>query len=252
MPAWSATIETPDRLFLAFLFVGHIAADFFVQTSRVAVGKRTSARWLLWHALLTWLTHLVLVFPFWSAPVIAGVTALGAFHLAVDALTARVVPSWNRGALGFVADQGAHLASILVAWRVLAPLLSEADAVPWVATAARWGIIAAGIIFNVKGGTAIVRRVLENYPQVLPRTGEGEADEYAMGRTIGHLERFLVFTFVLLGEWGALGFVVAAKSIARFRELSSQRFADYYLIGTLTSISVALATGLVARLVLFF
>lgn len=196
MPIWSTSMEAPERVFLALLLIGHVFADFLVQTSRVS----SSAR---------------------------------------------------RSTLAFVADQAAHVAGVLVLWRLLASHAASIEPAPWAIVAARWGVIAAGIVFNVKGGTAIVRRVLENYPQVLPGGGDGESSEYAMGRTIGHLERFLVFTFVLLGEWGALGFVIAAKSIARFRELSSQRFADYYLIGTLTSISVAVATGLPVRLVLF-
>ncbi len=57
--------------------------------------------------------------------------------------------------------------------------------------------------------------------------------------------RFLTYTLILLGEWSALGFILAAKSIARFRELERQSFADYYLIGTLMSISVAVGTGLI-------
>lgn len=67
---------------------------------------------------------------------------------------------------------------------------------------------------------------------------------------LSNLERFLAYALVLLGQWSALGLVLAAKSIARFRELENQDFADYYLIGTLSSLSVAVATGVIVGLLI--
>jgi hypothetical protein len=68
-----------------------------------------------------------------------------------------------------------------------------------------------------------------------------------VGATIGVLERLLIVTFVLVGADAAIGFVIAAKTIARFRQLDDRDFAEYYLLGTLASVSVAIVTGLVAR-----
>jgi len=66
------------------------------------------------------------------------------------------------------------------------------------------------------------------------------------GCTIGYLERLLTLTFVLLGEYEALALVLAAKSIARFQELKEREFAEYYLIGTLSSILFAMLIGIFA------
>jgi hypothetical protein len=68
-----------------------------------------------------------------------------------------------------------------------------------------------------------------------------------VGATIGVLERSLIVTFILVGAESAIGLVVAAKTIARFRQLDDRDFAEYYLLGTLASVSVAIVTGLVAR-----
>jgi hypothetical protein len=57
----------------------------------------------------------------------------------------------------------------------------------------------------------------------------------------------LIVTFILVGAESAIGLVVAAKTIARFRQLDDRDFAEYYLLGTLASVSVAIVTGLVAR-----
>jgi hypothetical protein len=67
-----------------------------------------------------------------------------------------------------------------------------------------------------------------------------------IGEAIGVLERLLVVTFVLTGQLAAIGFVVAAKTLARFKQLDDRGFAEYYLLGTLASVSVALGSALLA------
>lgn len=154
--------------------------------------------------------------------------------------------------LVFFVDQGLHIVSLWLVWRWL---LGESDlhadalqpAPTWLGSYVTFFLIAAGYAFNGSGGTAIVRKLLERYPQSLPSAPDDESGKYAMGRTIGALERFTIYTLVLLDQWSALGFVIAAKSIACFKELERQVFADYYLIGTLGSMLVAVATGLLVR-----
>ena len=68
-----------------------------------------------------------------------------------------------------------------------------------------------------------------------------------VGATIGILERILVVVFVLTGTDVAIGFVIAAKTLARFRQLDDREFAEYYLLGTLASVAVAIVTALIAR-----
>ncbi len=68
-----------------------------------------------------------------------------------------------------------------------------------------------------------------------------------VGATIGVIERLLIVTFVLVGADAAIGFVVGAKTIARFKQLDDRDFAEYYLLGTLASVSIAILTAIVAR-----
>lgn len=68
------------------------------------------------------------------------------------------------------------------------------------------------------------------------------------GRYIGMLERLFVFTFVLLGQWEAIGFLLAAKSVFRFGDLtkaSDRKLTEYILIGTLLSFGIAIMLGIV-------
>jgi hypothetical protein len=44
-----------------------------------------------------------------------------------------------------------------------------------------------------------------------------------------------------------IGLVVAAKTLARFKQLDDREFAEYYLLGTLASVTIAVATSLIAQ-----
>jgi hypothetical protein len=68
-----------------------------------------------------------------------------------------------------------------------------------------------------------------------------------VGSSIGILERILIVVFVLTGTDVAIGFVVAAKTLARFKLLDDRAFAEYYLLGTLASVTVAIVTALAGR-----
>lgn len=80
-----------------------------------------------------------------------------------------------------------------------------------------------------------------------PRQGEeddGETDrnEYNAGRVIGILERYLMYTVILTSNsYSAIGFIIAAKGIARFKQMEQRHFAEYVLVGTLASTLSAIA-----------
>lgn len=67
------------------------------------------------------------------------------------------------------------------------------------------------------------------------------------GRYIGILERLFVFTFVITNHWEAIGFLLAAKSVFRFGDLTSskdRKLTEYILIGTLLSFGLAIFLGI--------
>lgn len=72
--------------------------------------------------------------------------------------------------------------------------------------------------------------------------------ELQRGMIIGIIERLLIYYFVVTGSLASIGFIIAAKSFARFRELDNKEFAEYVLIGTLLSTAAALFTAAAVRL----
>ena len=61
----------------------------------------------------------------------------------------------------------------------------------------------------------------------------------------------LALTLVLASQFSALGMILAAKAIVRYQALDDRDFAEYVLIGTLTSLLIALFVGLAIRQLLF-
>jgi hypothetical protein len=76
------------------------------------------------------------------------------------------------------------------------------------------------------------------------------------GKLIGQLERFLIYLLVVSGNAEGVGFLIAAKSVFRFGELTDvkndagRKEAEYITIGTLMSFACGLAMSLVFKLIL--
>jgi hypothetical protein len=73
------------------------------------------------------------------------------------------------------------------------------------------------------------------------------------GQQIGYLERLLILSFILLNQFAAIGFLIAAKSVFRFGELQHARetkLTEYVLLGTLASFACTLLIGLLASALL--
>ena len=118
-----------------------------------------------------------------------------------------------------------------------------------------WGralLIATAYLYVCGRGMVLIRAVLELPPLQMRRDEDRTAGavDIARGRTIGALERALALTLVLLSQYAAVGWIIAAKSLARFKALEDREFAEYFLIGTLASLLLALLAGIGTRLLL--
>jgi hypothetical protein len=129
-------------------------------------------------------------------------------------------------------------------WAPLVPGLAAGQA-------AVLALVTAAALFLLRGAAEVVRGILEK-AESLPAQLEGQsatsgAQEFNRGRLIGYLERLLIVAIVMASQFGALGVLIAAKGLIRSRELERHEFAEYFLIGTLASITVAFFVGLGLR-----
>jgi hypothetical protein len=74
--------------------------------------------------------------------------------------------------------------------------------------------------------------------------------DLSRGKLIGYIERLLVLVLTFYSAYPAIGFIVAAKSIARFKQMDDRNWAEYFLLGTLTSMFLGITLGILLREVL--
>ena len=103
------------------------------------------------------------------------------------------------------------------------------------------GVVFGGGFFVQKVTQSFLDRIDAHLTQIKP--GLPSAGKY-----IGWVERFLILTFVIASYGEAVGFLLAAKALARYPEIKGDEkghFAEYFLVGTLTSVGLALVAGLI-------
>lgn len=185
----------------------------------------------------------------WTKAYLLAVVYLSILHLLIDSAKVRVDKAFPGGywpLATFLSDQALHVLSVLIVSSFLG-LYRASDLVNlsgFVWSDVRYVYLAITYVAVLFGGSVLVRIVTQIF-QVPVREGTEQGVEGA-GAYIGVIERVAITTLVALGQYGAVGFVLAAKSIARYKKIEEQRgFGEYYLIGTLTSATIAVLAGLV-------
>jgi hypothetical protein len=114
----------------------------------------------------------------------------------------------------------------------------------------RIAVIANGTMAAVFLGGIVVSFILAPFTRALGEHGEDLPSLKNAGTYIGWFERLLLFAFVFGGKPEAAAVALAAKSFARFPSLSQHHegFAEYFLIGSLSSVTVALSAAVATRI----
>ena len=106
-----------------------------------------------------------------------------------------------------------------------------------------------GVLVCIKPSNIIIKEIIKdaNIKVNKGREDDNTGDLPNAGKLIGVVERLLSLVFVLLGQYEAVGFIIAAKSILRFAEGDKAK-SEYVLIGTLLSFSMAIFVGVAIKL----
>lgn len=235
----------PAFAFLVLLVAGHLVGDALPRPR--ARAPRPSPGRVGVHAVVVTAVHLLFVLPLLNLHVLAAVAALGVLHASIDAAKARLARD-RRSTAAVAVDQVLHLVGIGGVWWLVVAVgtLSSPRLLPeWWGVWLDGAVVAAAFALNAAGGSLGVRLVLS---QLDPLPEERAASATAgAGHVIGVLERTITLILILAGQWAAMALLATAKSVARFDDLKDRRFAEYYLVGTLTSLLVAIVTGLGLR-----
>ena len=204
-------------LVLTKLIVAHLMGEFLLQpTSWVKekeVHKSKSIKFYL-HFLIHGALVLLFLWDMGLWPVAVSITLS---HAVIDLLKTysqrpKTTTRW------FFLDQFLHLLSILVIWSIFFD--ENIDFRKFINSQNIW-IYSAGILIVTQVSAIVLQVILKNWTAEL-----NLSKKYSLkkaGKYIGILERLFVFTFVLLGRWEAIGFLITAKSVFRFSDLRRSR-----------------------------
>ncbi len=218
----------------AVLIAAHVFADFLLQTDALVRHKDRPAFLMLHGVIHAAASYFMLqAWACWQAP-----AYVFAVHTLTDLGKQR---SGSDGAAVFVVDQIVHVATLAaLAWiMVRFSWMPAFDGVGYAPL-----IVAAGFVACVRGAGFLVAKVAG---RLIVENGIALEGLRNGGKMIGQLERCIIFLFIFIDQPMAIGFLFAAKSILRFEEAKQQKLAEYILIGTLLSFSLAIAIASAAR-----
>jgi Protein of unknown function (DUF3307) len=246
-------MQTLPRTLLA-LSLAHLLADFVLQTRRLVEGKmRGQALAYFLHGLIHYLSAICVIGFFLPGTVLVWrthlvVAGLAFVHLLIDLAKMRLGASRHtgRGPTAYIVDQLAHLLTIALAAWLLLPGISFHDFAVSIQSlrTLRNRLLAVPVIYLavIFAGGYLIRSLTRSMAESMKAGELPESREQLQnaGLYIGWLERFLILTALLLKSPAAVGLILTAKTIARYPEFKSARFAEYVLIGTLLSVLLAL------------
>ena len=213
------------------LLLAHVLADFVLQPGWMAAGKRRAGVLLLHGAVVLIAAQAALgTVTAWPLLILA------LAHVAIDAAKAHLAP--RPTTTGFIVDQAAHVLTLLAVAAFLPDLWAEGLWAGFDRLPGAMALVAGAVVATRVGGFA-VGLLMDPFAAAAPPGGLPGG-----GRTIGLLERGLIFVLILAGQPAGIGFLIAAKSILRFEATTAEKpTGEYVIIGTLASFGWGIVTG---------
>ncbi|NIJ52094.1 DUF3307 domain-containing protein [Dyadobacter arcticus] len=239
------------------LLLAHVLVDFYWQPTSWVIDKKQKSfksKYLYFHVILVIFVSYLLLGQ-WNNPWPA--LALGLVHGIIDILKTRFD---KKGTLTwFVADQTAHLISIIITALIINDNLPAGFDTfkTWLYTPKTLAVL-AGALVSLSPVSFLVGILTKPWREELTRLAPDANDNLAnAGRWIGMSERLLIFVFVLVSQFAAIGFLIAAKSLLRYNDKAAagdispayiSKKSEYVLVGTLMSYTCAIAVALAVKM----
>lgn len=238
-------------MMISIFIIAHLLADFFFQTADMANRKKKEGKSLLLHSFLYFFIFLlayllVIDLQYLYIPLLV----LSAFHILIDFFKEKIeikfIENSSRKSIfftSFLIDQSLHFLTILFVYYYFR-LEEHGNAFYSLYQNSKNfhnGTFYVLMFLIVLSPTSVfIKKMFLLIPQ--KRMKEVMNENLRIGSLIGQLERIIIVLFLLNDQYGAIGLVLTAKSIARFKQMEDKDFAEKYLVGTLASLLIALLT----------
>ena len=222
-------------LTLAIKFIlAHLAGDFLFQSDKWIDNKKEKkykSPYLYWHLLIHTVLLLVILqfnFHYWKGIILVIIS-----HYIIDLIKLNLNEKINSRIL-FFSDQILHFIIIFGVVHYYAPFKINMTSIYSIKSL----LLITFLLITTYVSSVVIKILISKWK--INDTSPNQAGKY-----IGMLERLFIFSFIILNYWEGIGFLLAAKSVFRFGDLSKaddRNLTEYILIGTLLSFGIAIAT----------
>lgn len=236
--------------FIILQFSAHILADFIFQPHRWSSKKsmKPFTIYHVYHSLVVFACSYILSFDpeFWIFALL-----LTIIHFFTDALKSHLQIRSNLNETNknyFFTDQAIHLVS-LFSIAMLYVYFFELKTIIHIPI--QVVVVVTAFILCAKPSNIFIKNIFSAFSIDIPSgiNSENQAEELNdmdtslpnAGKLIGIMERFLVLALIIIGQYSAVGLIIAAKSILRFKSTIKN---EYILVGTLLSFGIAVLIGI--------
>jgi len=224
------------------LVLAHLIGDFLLQPNRWVQEKeerKLKSPKLYLHVMIHGLLVMLLLWDWQQWPIALGIVLA---HVVIDSIKLYFQKPKTKN-FWLLIDQLLHLISI--AWITYLVTGAEIDLRAFFDNPKFLGLITLGIFLTLPAAI-LLSSILQKWSESIPSQPDQSLQD--AGKYIGILERLFVFCFIITMHWEAVGFLLAAKSVFRFGDLSKskeRKLTEYILIGTLLSFGTAIVAGLI-------
>jgi len=230
---------------ILLLLIGHVLGDFYFQSDKMALNKKHHLNWLIKHILFNFMILIIMTLPFFNYNVFLLVIFNVIAHFIIDLFKIKIQKQNKLSEIQlFCLDQILHILIIIlssycvghfgtIAYSEDLKLLSSLNG----RVLLSWIFV---ILFIIKPASIIIKIALKPFEPKEKLSYDGIPKA---GSLIGIFERIFILMMLYVGQYSAIGFVLTAKSIARYKKITEDsQFAEYYLLGTLLSAILVIAT----------
>lgn len=255
------------RILALLMLIGHFLGDFYFQSNSLAVEKEKNISKLFLHCLIYLVVMVLVIIPILGGSAFIYALIASIAHLIVDVvkftykLNCKNKFSDRKEAIVYLIDQAVHISCIIFIVLFISTKQYTIFYTGLIQPIYENNILNFDKIFSwilalliiVNPCKISIRKVLYGfkYESKYSKDSNTNIDDYERegkpnaGALIGILERSIVLLLLSVGQYSAIGFVLTAKSIARYKKISDDIvFAEYYLIGTLLSNFLVILTYL--------
>lgn len=245
---------------MKLIILGHVIGDFYVQTDKIAEKKKNSIKYMLIHC-LSYTIVIGIVFYILSREILETLI-ISSFiflsHLIIDLFKKKCdkkVVKYEY--LFFLIDQAIHIMVLLLSVYIAKQQFCfqmKNELMLNGMSMRNCSVVATAVLICWKPAALFVSLVFKIIPETIEQANQTmkvneniETEEVKIGSWIGVLEREIILMLGLMGQFGAIGFVLTAKSLARFKQLENKSFAEKYLVGTLLSAFIAIVCIVICK-----